>query len=183
MPCMGMWCAQERVTQAAYNSVAVYGFNKEVGMVSYPPNNQELTKPFSEDTARLIDLQVRSLVDQAYTRTVELVREKKALVEALAQELLKKEVRRKILCLLARREVLTQEDIIRVLGPRPFQNAEQTNYDRYMKGFGGSLVEEGGGVSGGDDAEQPAEDDDDEEGEETVPVETVKVLPGFGTAS
>jgi len=38
-------------------------------------------------------------------------------------------------------------------------------------------------VSGGDDAEQPAEDDDDEEGEETVPVETVKVLPGFGTAS
>ena len=61
-------------------------------MVSYPPNSQELTKPFSEDTARIIDLQVRNMVDSAYNRTLELVREKKDLVDALAKELLLKEV-------------------------------------------------------------------------------------------
>jgi len=43
----------------AYNQVAVYGMNKAVGLVSFPPNDDKFNKPYSSETARLIDHEVR----------------------------------------------------------------------------------------------------------------------------
>ena len=52
---------------------------------------QETTKPYSEHTAELIDTEIRNLVDEAYEKTLTLLREKKHFVEAVGELLLEKE--------------------------------------------------------------------------------------------
>jgi ATP-dependent Zn protease len=44
--------------------------NPVVGLLSFPPEEGQLNKPYSDDTARIIDTEVRSLVDYAYKRTL-----------------------------------------------------------------------------------------------------------------
>ena len=65
----------------------------QVGLVSYPSEEGSFNKPFSNDTAQLIDVEVRKMVQSAYERTISLLTEKKALVTKLAETLLHKEVR------------------------------------------------------------------------------------------
>lgn len=109
----------ERVTKAAYNKVAVFGFSKKIGMLSFPTDNTrvEMFKPYSEETAKIIDMEVRELVDAAYNRTLDIVREKKDLLDKLANELLAK-------------ETLQLEDLETVLGKRPFQAHRLSNIER-----------------------------------------------------
>ena len=52
----------------------MYGMNTKVGMVSFPPKENEFSKPYSPATAQLIDEEVRELVAGAYQRTVELMK-------------------------------------------------------------------------------------------------------------
>merc|ERR1711872_1020869 len=61
----------------------------------------------SEATGTLVDTEVRSMINIAMARTLELLREKKDLIEQLAELLLEK-------------EVLEREDMVAVLGPRPW---------------------------------------------------------------
>eukprot|EP00899_Mesostigma_viride_P016412 jgi/Mesvir1/24772/Mv22027-RA.1 len=115
----------EKVTKLAYAQVAVYGFSEKVGLLSFPPgsNGSEFQKPYSDDTAQLIDAEVRSMVDAAYKKTLALVRQHKASIEKLAQTLLLK-------------EVVQQDDMIAIMGARPYTSAEMSNYDKYRMGFG-----------------------------------------------
>ncbi|CAI7766165.1 unnamed protein product [Closterium sp. NIES-53] len=127
----------ERVTKTTYNRVAVYGFSDKLGLLSFPKaTNSEglegLSKPYSNETADLIDTEVREAVDSAYRRTLELMEEHREGVAAVAEELLMK-------------EVLHQEDLVRLLGPRPFKNAEMSNYERFVHGFEGGMTEGGEG--------------------------------------
>ncbi|KAM0009863.1 putative peptidase M41, AAA+ ATPase domain, ATPase, AAA-type, core, peptidase, FtsH [Helianthus debilis subsp. tardiflorus] len=114
----------EKVTQMTYAQVAVYGFSEKVGLLSFPKNDGafEVTKPYSSKTAAMIDVEVREWVAKAYKRTLELVEEHKEQVTQLAEQLLEK-------------EVLHQEDLVNILGQRPFQYSEPTNYDRFKEGF------------------------------------------------
>jgi ATP-dependent Zn protease len=66
--------------------------NAKVGLLSFPPEENQLNKPYSDDTARIIDTEVRALVEKSYQRTLALLEERRALVEAMAQALLHKEV-------------------------------------------------------------------------------------------
>ena len=82
----------ERITKMAYSQVAIYGMNEKVGLVSYPNEEGSFNKPYSNETARLIDDEVRNMVQLAYKRTVDLLEEKRTLVTALAESLLQKDV-------------------------------------------------------------------------------------------
>ncbi|XP_057772407.1 ATP-dependent zinc metalloprotease FTSH 10, mitochondrial-like [Salvia miltiorrhiza] len=114
----------EKVTKMTYAQVAVYGFSDKVGLLSFPQRDDgfEMSKPYSSKTANLIDTEVREWVNTAYQRTIQLIEERKEQVAKIAELLLEK-------------ETLHQEDMVRVLGERPFKPAERTNYDRYKHGF------------------------------------------------
>ena len=76
----------QQITRIAYSMVTVYGMNEKVGNVSFydPQNENSFTKPYSEETSKLIDEEVRKLIDVAYDRTKKLLSEKKQQVEILA---------------------------------------------------------------------------------------------------
>jgi AFG3 family protein len=82
----------ERITKMAYAMVSIYGMNAKVGNVSFndPQGEYGLTKPYSDNTAQMIDQEVRNLIQSAYDRTKNLLLEKRDLLEALTQQLLKK---------------------------------------------------------------------------------------------
>jgi AFG3 family protein len=86
----------ERVTKQAYNMVVYFGLNDKIGNISYydSTGQQEYSfnKPYSEKTAEVIDQEISQLVDKAYRRAVEILKESKDKLEALATILLEKEV-------------------------------------------------------------------------------------------
>jgi cell division protease FtsH len=99
----------QQITRIAYAMVTVYGMNDKLGNISFydPQQDQAFTKPYSDETAKLIDEEVRKLLEGAYERTKQLLVEKKAEVEKLAEALLDK-------------EVLFQSDVEELIGRRPF---------------------------------------------------------------
>lgn len=101
----------QQITRMAYAMVTVYGMNDKVGNISFydPQQENTFTKPYSDETAKLIDEEVRKLIDEAYTRTRKLLTEKKHEVETLATALLE-------------REVLFQSDVEALIGKRPFED-------------------------------------------------------------
>ena len=100
----------QQITRIGYSMVTVYGMNHKVGNVSFydPAQENSFTKPYSEETSRLIDEEVRKLIDQAYRRTKDLLTEKRDQVEKLAEALLEK-------------EVLFQSDVESLIGKRPYE--------------------------------------------------------------
>lgn len=114
----------EKVTKMIYAQVAVYGFSEKVGLLSFPQRDDafEMTKPYSSKTSAVIDNEVREWVAKAYDRTVKLIEEHKEPVAMIAELSLEK-------------EVLHQDDLVRVLGERPFKTSEPTNYDRFKQWF------------------------------------------------
>lgn len=86
----------EKVTKQAYTMISYYGLGEKLGQLSYydssGKNEQMIQKPYSEETARIIDEEVKQLVDEAYQRTKDLLKEHRDELVALANRLLEKEV-------------------------------------------------------------------------------------------
>jgi len=114
----------QKVTQSAYAQVVHFGMSEKVGQLSFEMPQQgdmQFDKPYSEATAQTIDEEVRVIVDRAYQRTKALLTEKKDIIEKVALRLLEQ-------------EVLSREDMIELLGPRPF--AEKSTYEEFVEGTG-----------------------------------------------
>ncbi len=99
----------EKITKMAYAMVTIYGMNDKVGNVSfYDPNGESsFTKPYSDETAKVIDEEVRKIIDSAFERTKKLLQDKSKELEIVAQELLAK-------------EILFKADLETLIGKRPF---------------------------------------------------------------
>jgi AFG3 family protein len=100
----------QQITRMAYAMVTVYGMNEKVGNVSFydPSAENSFTKPYSEETSKIIDEEVRKLIENAYDRTKALLVEKQQQVSKLAEALLD-------------REVLFQSDVEALIGKRPYE--------------------------------------------------------------
>lgn len=108
----------QQITKIAYSMVTVYGMNDKVGNISYydPAQENYFTKPYSEETGKMIDQEVRNLIDGAYSKTKALLTEKRNEVEKLAKELLVK-------------EVLFKSDVEALIGKRPFEEKKLLDID------------------------------------------------------
>ncbi len=111
----------ERITKLSYAMVSIYGMNDKVGNVSFNDTQGEyqFNKPYSEKTSELIDNEVRSLINNVYQRTKNLLTEKREGLDRLANKLLEK-------------EILFQSDLEEILGKRPFET--RTTYDEFVNG-------------------------------------------------
>lgn len=108
----------QQITRIATAMVTVYGMSDKIGNISYydPTAENQFQKPYSEETARMIDDEVRRLIDDAYVRTLGLLTEKREDVEKLAEKLLEK-------------EVLFQSDVEALIGPRPYEEKKPLDVD------------------------------------------------------
>ncbi|MFD2247566.1 ATP-dependent zinc metalloprotease FtsH [Pontibacter ruber] len=99
----------EKATKEAYMMVAYYGFDKKIGNISfYDSTGQQdtrLTKPYSEETGKLIDEEVIKLIDEAYLRAKSVLQQHQEALVKLAELLLQK-------------EVVYKEDLEAILGQR-----------------------------------------------------------------
>jgi AFG3 family protein len=115
----------KKVTRLASAMVTKFGMSKKIGYLFFEDDGgsgqqPQFQKPFSEETARNIDSEVRRIVDDAYKKCRDLLTEKKEQVGLVAEELLRK-------------EMLVRDDLVRLLGPRPFGDNQE-----FAKYFGGS---------------------------------------------
>ncbi|KAI1498208.1 matrix AAA protease MAP-1 [Biscogniauxia marginata] len=108
-----------KVTRMATAMVTQWGMSDKVGPLYFQNDESKIHKPFSETTGQTIDAEVKRIVEQAYKQCKDLLVEKKKEVGIIAEELLKK-------------EMLVRDDMVRLLGPRPFDDR-----DDFSKYFGG----------------------------------------------
>ncbi|MBR1957112.1 MAG: ATP-dependent zinc metalloprotease FtsH [Bacteroidales bacterium] len=115
-PSTGAISDLERLTKMAYAMVTYYGMSEKVGKLSFYDSTgsrgYDLTKPYSEKTAELIDQEVKALVESIYEKTVNILKENSEGFHQLAAILLEK-------------EVIFAEDMERIFGPRAGAKAEE----------------------------------------------------------
>jgi cell division protease FtsH len=100
----------ERTTQMAYAMITLYGMSNTVGPFSFKElqNEYSLNKPYSDETANLIDDEARKMIKACYTRTVDLLNLHMDKIHEIA-------------ALLMEKEVLSQNDFEKILGKRVTQ--------------------------------------------------------------
>ena len=104
----------EKVTRQATSMVTVYGLSKKIGNISYYDSsgqNSNFNKPYSEQTARTIDEEVRALTEEAYSRAIQVLEANRESLTKLAEELLTK-------------EVIFRENLETIFGKRPWDKDE-----------------------------------------------------------
>ena len=103
----------EKVTKQAYAMVSIYGLNKRLGNISYydSQGRDMFTKPYSDDTAKIIDEEVSSLIESQYQRALSILTEHREKLVELAEKLLTD-------------EVIFKENLESIFGKRPWEPAE-----------------------------------------------------------
>lgn len=104
----------EKVTKQAYAMVSIYGLNDRIGNISYydSQGRDAFTKPYSDDTARVIDEEVSKLIEGQYQRALKILSENKDKLNLLAEKLLTS-------------EVIFKEDLVEIFGKRQWEKEEE----------------------------------------------------------
>jgi cell division protease FtsH len=103
----------EKITKQAYAMVSIYGLNKRVGNISFydSQGRDAFTKPYSDETAKIIDEEVSLLIESQYQRALKILTENKDKLEQLAEKLLID-------------EVIFKENLEDIFGKRQWEPAE-----------------------------------------------------------
>ncbi len=106
----------EKVTRSARAMVSVYGLNDELGNITYHDSSGQseynFTKPYSEETAKIIDKEISTIIENQYKRALKLLKSSKSKLIKLANRLLEK-------------EVIFKDDLENILGKRPFKTNQE----------------------------------------------------------
>jgi cell division protease FtsH len=111
----------EKVTKQAYAMVSIYGLNERLGNISFydSQGRDSFTKPYSEDTARIIDEEVSKLIEGQYQRALQVLTENQDKLTALAEQLLTT-------------EVIFKEDLERIFGKRQWESEELVEHTEVL---------------------------------------------------
>ena len=103
----------EKVTKQARAMVTIYGLNDKIGNVTYYDSSGQgeynFSKPYSEDTAMIIDKEISSLIESQYQRAIQILEENKGKLNQLADILIEK-------------EVIFKDDLEAIFGKRTFDS-------------------------------------------------------------
>ena len=106
----------EKVTKQARAMVTIYGLNEKIGNITYydssGQNDYNFSKPYSEETAKVIDAEISTIIEKEYQRAIDLLIENKDKLEQLADILIEK-------------EVIFKDDLYTIFGKRPFEKEEE----------------------------------------------------------
>jgi len=101
----------EKITKQARAMITVYGLSDKLGNITYYDSSGQsdynFSKPYSEETAKLIDKEISELIETQYKRAIKILSENKEELTALAELLLEK-------------EVIFGDDLVKIFGERPF---------------------------------------------------------------
>jgi len=110
----------EKVTKQARAMVTVYGLNEKIGNVTYydssGQNEYNFSKPYSEETAMVIDKEISALIESQYQRAIQILEENKDKLNQLADILIEK-------------EVIFKDDLEAIFGKRKFDSNLQEEMD------------------------------------------------------
>ena len=110
----------EKVTKQAKAMITIYGLNEKLGNVTYYDSSGQseysFSKPYSEETARVIDSEISSLIESQYQRAIKILQENKDKLNKLADILIEK-------------EVIFKDDLETIFGTRNFENIEEKVVD------------------------------------------------------
>ena len=107
----------EKVTKQAMAMVTIYGLDEKIGNVSYYDSQNQgygFTKPYSEETAKIIDQEIKKIIDTQYERAKSILKKHEDKLHQLSNKLLET-------------EVIFKEDLEDIFGKRPFQKEEIDN--------------------------------------------------------
>ena len=108
----------EKVTKQARAMVSVYGLNDNIGNITYYDSSGQtdynFSKPYSDETAKVIDNEISKIIESQYKRACQILKQNKTKLNALAERLLEK-------------EVIFKDDLIELLGERPFKKVEMVD--------------------------------------------------------
>jgi len=114
----------EKVTRSARAMVSVYGLNDELGNITYHDSSGQgeynFTKPYSEETAKIIDKEISTIIENQYKRALKLLKSSKSKLVKLANRLLEK-------------EVIFKDDLENILGKRPFKTNQEKIEEEKLK--------------------------------------------------
>ncbi|HRB72064.1 ATP-dependent zinc metalloprotease FtsH [Flavobacterium sp. WV_118_3] len=105
----------EKVTKQARAMVTVYGLNDKLGNITYYDSSGQseynFSKPYSEETAKIIDKEISELIESQYDRAIQILNENKEKLNQLADILIEK-------------EVIFKDDLEAIFGQRPHEKTE-----------------------------------------------------------
>jgi ATP-dependent metalloprotease FtsH len=106
----------EKVTRQARAMVTIYGLNDKLGNITYYDSSGQsdynFSKPYSEDTAKVIDFEISKLIEEQYQRAIQLLEDNKEKLTQLANILIEK-------------EVIFKDDLETIFGKRPYEKVEE----------------------------------------------------------
>jgi ATP-dependent metalloprotease FtsH len=105
----------EKVTKQARAMVTIYGLNEKLGNITYYDSTGQseysFSKPYSEETAQVIDKEISGIIEKEYQRAIQLLEDNKDKLTQLADILIEK-------------EVIFKDDLETIFGKRPFEKTE-----------------------------------------------------------
>jgi len=115
----------EKVTRQAKAMVSIYGLNDTLGNITYYDSSGQtdynFSKPYSEQTAQVIDKEISKIIDKQYERAIDLLKNSQEKLKQLADRLLEK-------------EVIFKDDLENILGKRPYKtNNEKIEEAKALK--------------------------------------------------
>ena len=115
----------EKVTRQAKAMVSIYGLNETLGNITYYDSSGQtdynFSKPYSEQTAQVIDKEISKIIEKQYSRAISLLKKSKDKLKQLADRLLEK-------------EVIFKDDLENILGKRPYKtNNEKIEEPKLQK--------------------------------------------------
>ena len=108
----------EKVTRQARAMVTIYGLNEKLGNITYYDSSGQsdynFSKPYSEDTAKVIDTEISKLIEEQYQRAIDILEHNKKKLTQLADILIEK-------------EVIFKDDLETIFGKRPFDKQDESS--------------------------------------------------------